>query len=514
MSIGTSAFSIAMKDMGFLIEAAQANMKYLPGPVYNVIGYGAKGDGVRDDTIAIQKAVNAAGANGGGVVFFPPGIYLVSSTITISQQYVKLKGSGRYTTIIQRSNPSYGHTIYFNGDGLYGVGISEITINQVQNEMTSGAHLCIRGCIEGEFHNLGILSGYEGITVKGGARHNFYDIWCSHALGTNGHSFYKVEFDNTIINNTATSIKFTQCDALELNSEKAVDYGFFISSSDGIQFSDCHVQGCKEASLYILGEDTPKLIGLLFSNCYFDDNGNRCVTIEGTTSNFFSDFQFSNCIFRVSVNTMMFNINGNVKNINFNGCDFRESAFQAIVINSTVSGVNIVGCTFSQNNTVNSAASYDIVIQGGAQNIAIKCNQFRRSGQGGAINLAAGASDNISICNNDFSEMTSPSPQRIVDSGATGTNVIYANNMGHVPEAVASTFTIKPSTGELFRVTGTNDISDMDIRPAGTRVSLLFTDPLTVNAGNNLFLRSNFSANSNYILTLVSDGMKWYSVGE
>jgi hypothetical protein len=38
--------------------------------------YNATGDGITDDTAAIQSAINAVGAAGGGVVFFPKGVYL------------------------------------------------------------------------------------------------------------------------------------------------------------------------------------------------------------------------------------------------------------------------------------------------------------------------------------------------------------------------------------------------------------------------------------------------------
>ncbi|MDQ2721261.1 MAG: glycosyl hydrolase family 28 protein [Bacteroidota bacterium] len=44
--------------------------------VYNVKKYGAKGDGKNIDTKAIDKAIDAANAAGGGTVFFPGGDYL------------------------------------------------------------------------------------------------------------------------------------------------------------------------------------------------------------------------------------------------------------------------------------------------------------------------------------------------------------------------------------------------------------------------------------------------------
>jgi parallel beta-helix repeat protein len=49
----------------------------LSAGVFNVTTYGAKGDGVTDDTAAIHRARDAAGA--GGTVYFPAGTYAVSN---------------------------------------------------------------------------------------------------------------------------------------------------------------------------------------------------------------------------------------------------------------------------------------------------------------------------------------------------------------------------------------------------------------------------------------------------
>jgi hypothetical protein len=50
---------------------------------YNVANFGAAGDGVTDDTMAIQDVLDAAGNNGGGVVFVPSGRYKISGNLVV-----------------------------------------------------------------------------------------------------------------------------------------------------------------------------------------------------------------------------------------------------------------------------------------------------------------------------------------------------------------------------------------------------------------------------------------------
>lgn len=58
---------------------------------YSVLDYGAKGDGKTDDTAAFQKALEAAGQSGGGVVYAPRGNYFFAGHLIVPRA-VTLKG--------------------------------------------------------------------------------------------------------------------------------------------------------------------------------------------------------------------------------------------------------------------------------------------------------------------------------------------------------------------------------------------------------------------------------------
>jgi hypothetical protein len=60
---------------------------------YDVTDYGAKGDGSNPDQAAVQAAVDAAVAHGGGVVWLPPGTYRLRAGVRVGKQ-VEIAGAG------------------------------------------------------------------------------------------------------------------------------------------------------------------------------------------------------------------------------------------------------------------------------------------------------------------------------------------------------------------------------------------------------------------------------------
>lgn len=73
------------------------------GTFHNVKNYGAIGDGTTDDTAAIQAAVTAVAALGGGTILFPKGTYPISSTVLVSSN-IHLRGMGMGVSTIYASS--------------------------------------------------------------------------------------------------------------------------------------------------------------------------------------------------------------------------------------------------------------------------------------------------------------------------------------------------------------------------------------------------------------------------
>lgn len=91
-------------------EGIPKKFKYLK--IFNVVDFGAVANDNLSDQEAIQKTIDAAEKNNGGIVFFPPGEFLVNANptkanpVTINNSNIILKGSGlgKGGTIIQMKN--------------------------------------------------------------------------------------------------------------------------------------------------------------------------------------------------------------------------------------------------------------------------------------------------------------------------------------------------------------------------------------------------------------------------
>ncbi|MBD0701699.1 putative Ig domain-containing protein [Pseudomonas sp. PSB1] len=130
--------------------------------IFNVQNFGAKGDGITDDTAAIQSAIDAAAAAGGGQVYMPTGTYIVSAGEEPSDGCLMLKsnvylyGDGMGETTVKVADGSdtkiTGIIRSAYGEETHDFGVSHLTIDGNRDNTT--------GKIDGWFN--GYIPGEEG----------------------------------------------------------------------------------------------------------------------------------------------------------------------------------------------------------------------------------------------------------------------------------------------------------------------------------------------------------------
>lgn len=158
----------------------------VPFIVVTDTAYGAKGDGVSDDTTAIQAALDAAQGN---TVYFPKGTYKVSLPIRLRKQGTRIVGAGGSgggtfsgTTgggaILKWAGAAGGTVLAVEPNGssydLHGVGVDNI---QIDGGGIAGYLLSVHNVDHSSFKNLTLFG-----TVSGSS-------YAAVSLGTLSHAF-------------------------------------------------------------------------------------------------------------------------------------------------------------------------------------------------------------------------------------------------------------------------------------------------------------------------------------
>jgi len=155
---------------------AVANMASAAG-TFNIRDYGAAGNGSTNDSAAIQKAIDAAAAAGGGTVEVPSGTYKSSNTIHLKSKVMIQLDSG--STIVGASGTGYDkpesnsndkfqdyghshfHNAMFSGNGLTGIGFTG------SGTLDGGGHLITGNPDSGQADKILSLTRCDGLTLNG-----------------------------------------------------------------------------------------------------------------------------------------------------------------------------------------------------------------------------------------------------------------------------------------------------------------------------------------------------------
>lgn len=105
----------------------------------NVKQFGATGDGVTDDTLAIQNGIDEAIAKK-STLYLPPGVYNLTSVLMVNGSNVGIKGAGKGKTILITSANGFD----IQGDSITLEGFSLHTTETTNNGIT----------ITGNYHNI------------------------------------------------------------------------------------------------------------------------------------------------------------------------------------------------------------------------------------------------------------------------------------------------------------------------------------------------------------------------
>ncbi|MBE6647810.1 MAG: hypothetical protein E7611_09290 [Ruminococcaceae bacterium] len=275
--------------------------------IYNVIEYGAKNDGVTLNTAAVQAAIDACSASGGGTVLFADGEYVLSTVFLKSNVHIVIDKTARvlgaahfddYCFHEKIDYPAYqdqSHT-YFDCSMFVGRGCENIAI-------TGEGEIDMRSVWDEENKRDIVHRGPKCIALK---------------------ECKSVEISGLEIKNvTDLSVYFAGCENVDIYGLKLQVYidGISPDNSKNVRIRDCDID---------CGDD-----GIVFKSSYTLNRLDECRNIT-----------VSNCRVKSRCSAIKFGTetNGGFYDITIDNVDIRETRITGIAIES-VDGAIIDGLT-------------------------------------------------------------------------------------------------------------------------------------------------------------------------
>lgn len=201
----------------------KATFSMLNGASFNVLDYGADATGATDTTTAIQAAITAANAAGGGTIVFPKGTYLVGTTTSLTlQSNISLLGEGSASIIKLANNSSISaSSALFTATSKTGISVRNLYFN-------------------GNRANQTVLVGLFRVQTSSYVSfQNCTFVNCNNVCiyFTNASTFCSVT-NCVLIDSNGTNVKFgTDCTDAIVANNLMYDTGTYASHSDGFVMS-------------------------------------------------------------------------------------------------------------------------------------------------------------------------------------------------------------------------------------------------------------------------------------
>lgn len=280
-----------------------ARWKLVHSGEVSVRQFGAKGDGVTDDSVFIQKAVDTVTS-----VFFPRGIYYIASSITVTGNFRNIYGESRSSVLIRVTTNIPAFILDTDVSDMYFGTIHDLGF---------------------EFVVVGTRTDTSGIVIKGSSLRplSYWQFTQLLFLGPY-HGIRSIKSDNTAGEaaldwNLFTEITCTNSNTSDTNFGILFEYG----SGTGNVFSDSNLVTIT-AGIQI-GDGVRNCGDLVFSGIHFGGNADGIKLIGGSL--YGSNQTVTNCQFDAGIDISLnfLNINhftalgnnwGGDTRVNFVGC--------------------------------------------------------------------------------------------------------------------------------------------------------------------------------------------------
>ena len=253
-SSGSSLVGFLQAGTGAQLRTVQSKLR----DVVSVKDFGAVGDGITDDTAAIQAAINFCTnlSNRRQTLYFPANnaaaFYKITAPLVVNGR-LNIVGDGEFSTLIYAVGMTSGQfMIDFNNDAadvVYFGGMSQITLRSDNAQPTA---IRLRNGSYWTFKNVHMYGVTTGIYITGTACFsNFFEEVTGYAI-----SSYTVQMDNFT---GGGQYMFVGC---TFNGSD----GFYLANTaatDSLAFYDCNFEQCITTDMYIAGS----VRGLTVSGC-------------------------------------------------------------------------------------------------------------------------------------------------------------------------------------------------------------------------------------------------------